>query len=158
MSTRFYRPPARGDLAISDQNGEVRYEVLDHTADAGIIAYGATLPELFENAAYGMFDLMFDCAALGTAYSRPVVAAGDTVEELLVAWLSELLAVSESDEMAFGFFTVDRLEEGGVQGSASGVPFAEARLVGPPVKAATYHQVAVVEIPDGWWARVFFDV
>lgn len=136
----------------------LRYEVLPHTADTGIVAYGATPLELFENAAYGMFDLMFDLAALGGGPDRPVLAAGDTLEELLVAWLGELLYESETVGLAFRTFTVDRLEEGGVQGAASGPALTGVELRGAPVKAVTYHDLAVVQIPDGWWARVIFDV
>ena len=136
----------------------IRYEVLPHTADTGIIAYGVTLAEVFENAAFGMFDLMFDLSAVPTERSRPVMAAGDTPEELLVAWLGALLAESEIHGLAFASFTVDRLEEGGAQGSAQGAPAAELELRGPPVKAVTFHDLAVVEVPNGWWARLIFDV
>jgi SHS2 domain-containing protein len=135
-----------------------RYEVLPHTADTAIIAYGSTLPEVFENAAFGMFDLMFDLTEVVPTRSRPMVAAGDTPEELLVAWLGELLTEAEIHDLAFSYFTVDRLEEGGVQGSAQGSPATGLELQGPPIKAVTYHDLAVVEIPDGWWARVVFDV
>ncbi len=135
-----------------------RYEVLPHTADTGIVAYGSTLFELFENAAYGMFDLMYDLASLGGGPDRPVMAAGDTAEELLVGWLAELLYESETAYLAFRTFTVDRLEEGGVQGAASGPSLAFVELRGAPIKAVTYHDLAVVEIPGGWWARVIFDV
>lgn len=135
-----------------------RYEVLPHTADTGIIAYGSTAFELFEHAAYGMFDLMTDLEDVPSRYSRPIVAAGDTVEELLVNWLSNLLAESEIHELVFSAFAVDRLEEGGVQGSAGGMPWDGIELRGAPIKAVTYHDLAVVEIPDGWWARVIFDV
>lgn len=135
-----------------------RYEALEHTADAAIVAYGDTLPELFENAAYGMFDLMFDLTSAPGSRSRPIVATGDSVEDLLVGWLSSLLTESEISGLAFSTFTVDRLLEGGVQGSAGGAPSGGLELVGPPVKAVTYHDLAVVEVPDGWWARVVFDV
>ena len=135
-----------------------RYDILSHTADTAIIAYGATLPELFENAAFGMFDLMVDLAGVRSAASRPVVAAGDDPESLLVAWLSELLVISEADDLVFSWFAVDRLEEGGVQGSAGGAPPSGMELRGPPIKGVTYHDLAVVEIPDGWWARLVFDV
>ncbi len=135
-----------------------RYEVLPHTADTGIIAYGATVEELFEHAAYGMFDLMFDLAALHPARDVPVTAAGDTAEELLVDWLSVLLFEAETEDLALCSFTVDRLEEGGLQGAAGGAPLGEVELRGPPIKAVTYHQLAVVEIPQGWSARVIFDV
>jgi SHS2 domain-containing protein len=135
-----------------------RFEVLSHTADTGIIAYGSTLPEVFEHAAYGMFSLMFDLDGVPSPVSRPILAAADTVEELLVAWLGEILAVAEIEDLAFSSFIVDRLEEGGVQGAAAGVPAGEASLVGPPIKAVTFHDLAVVEIPEGWWARIIFDV
>lgn len=135
-----------------------RYEVLAHTADTGIIAYGATLEELFEHAAYGMFDLMFDLAALRSAQDVPVAAAGDTTEELLVDWLSTLLFEAETQDLALCSFIVDRLEEGGLQGAAGGMPLGEVELRGPPIKAVTYHQLTVVEIPEGWRARVIFDV
>ena len=61
-----------------------RYETIPHSADAAIVAYGATRHELFENAAYGMFDLMYDLAALKPQRDRPVMAGGDTIDELLV--------------------------------------------------------------------------
>lgn len=140
------------------QNASVRYEVLDHTADTGIRAYGVTSRELFENSAWGMFDLMFDLKELSPARDLPVIAAGDTHEELLFNWLSELLYQSETLGLALCYFTVDRLEEGGVQGSAGGVPVTMVGLRGPPIKAVTYHDLAVVENPDTWWARVIFDV
>ncbi len=135
-----------------------RYEVLPHTADTGVIAYGSTLPELFENAGYAMFDLMFDLGSLRPQRDVPVVAVGDDPEGLLVDWLSELLRHAEEQGLAFCLFTVDRLEEGGVQGAAGGAPVGGLELRGPPIKAVTYHQLAVVQIPDGWWARVIFDV
>ena len=42
----------------------LRYEVLAHTADTGILAHGASLAEAFENAAFGMFDLVFDLSGV----------------------------------------------------------------------------------------------
>jgi SHS2 domain-containing protein len=136
----------------------MRYQALDHTADTGIIAFGVTAQELFENAAWGMFDLMFDLRQLDPIRDLPVMTDGDPLEELLVNWLSELLFQAESLELALCYFTVDRLEEGGVQGSAGGVPLAEVELKGPPIKAVTYHDLAIVENPDTWWARLIFDV
>ena len=37
-----------------------QYEIIEHTADVGIKAYGETLSEAFENAAKGMFDIITD--------------------------------------------------------------------------------------------------
>jgi SHS2 domain-containing protein len=135
-----------------------RYETIPHTADVAFIAYGPTLHELFENAAFAMFDIAFDLSAASGRVTRPIVASGDTMEELLVAWLNELVAEAETHDMAFSSFGVDRLEEGGVQGWAGGDPVGSTPLIGAPVKAATHHDLAIVEIPDGFWARVVLDV
>ena len=37
---------------------EKKFEVLNHTADIGIIAYGSSMKEAFANAATGMFSLI----------------------------------------------------------------------------------------------------
>ncbi len=36
------------------------YELIEHTADVGIKAYGKNISEAFENAAKGMFDIITD--------------------------------------------------------------------------------------------------
>lgn len=135
-----------------------RYDVVSHTADVGFIAYGATPAEMFEHAAFAMFDLVFDLTGAVGRVSRPIVAAGDSLQDLLVAWLSEVLTESEIHDLAFSSFGVDRLEDGGVQGWAAGDPVDRFELKGAPVKAVTHHDLAVVEVPDGWWARVVLDV
>ena len=38
----------------------IDYELIDHTADIGVKAYGKTLDEAFENAAKAMFDIITD--------------------------------------------------------------------------------------------------
>ncbi|MCJ7808130.1 MAG: archease, partial [Dehalococcoidia bacterium] len=37
-----------------------RFEIIDHTADVGIAAYGEDLKEAFANAAYALFSMMLD--------------------------------------------------------------------------------------------------
>ena len=36
----------------------MKYEIIDHTADIGIRAFGKNIQELFENTAYGMFEII----------------------------------------------------------------------------------------------------
>jgi SHS2 domain-containing protein len=136
----------------------LRYEPLDHTADTGIVAYGAGLPELFENAAFGMFDLMFDLSELHTGRDHQVSVEADGLEELLVAWLEELLFRAESEGLAFLAFSVEELDEHRLSGVAKGVSSEGVELVGPPIKAVTYHDLEVTETESGWRARVIFDV
>ena len=135
-----------------------RYEPLDHTADTGIVAYGANLPELFENAAFGMFDLMFDLSELHTGREQPVSVEAEGLEELLLRWLEELLFRAESEGLAWLDFSVAEVGEQSLSGVAKGVSSEGIELVGPPIKAVTYHDLEVAETESGWRARVIFDV
>jgi SHS2 domain-containing protein len=135
-----------------------RYEVLAHTADTGIVAHGASLAEAFESAAFGMFDIVCDLSRAPAADECRVEVEADTPGELLVAWLSALLAEAEIRGLAFSTFRVRLFAGNRLRGTAAGSPSAGLELRGPPVKAVTYHDLAVEEEPGGWRARVIFDV
>jgi SHS2 domain-containing protein len=136
----------------------IGYEILAHTADTGISAYGRTLPEVFEQAARAMFVLMFGEVSEPTSQGMDVAVSAETVEDLLVAWLSELLFLSEAEELAFSRFEVTGVDDRSAEGTAQGVPYPSVELVGPPIKAVTYHQLEVTQDDAGWRARVIFDV
>jgi hypothetical protein len=78
------------------------------------------------------------------------------VEDLLAAWLEELAALSRTEGLALCYFTVDRLEEGGVQGSAAGMPSRGVARRAPGVDGLAADPLTVVEIPTGWWVRLGF--
>ena len=56
------------------------------------------------------------------------------------------------------YFTVDRLEEGGVQGSAAGLPATEAVRRGARVTGLIDRRPEPVSIPDGWWVDLSLDI
>lgn len=129
---------------------------MSHTADAGIVAYGTSLDELFANAAYGMFDLMFDVDRLEPDTSVGVVVEADGVEGLLVAWLSDLLGRFEIENRVWCRFTPEVRPGWRVAADVEGAPVGELR--GAPVKAVTYHGIEIRRDAAGWRATVYFDV
>ena len=133
------------------------YEIVVHDP-LTLRVYGATLEELFEEAAYAVFDQGHRLDEIPGTYSRPVIAPGDTNDELLGGWLTELLAMSRSEGITPSYFVVDRLEEGGVQGSAAGVPSSSAPRRGPAVIDVVAPMESPVPIPDGWWVDVVVDI
>lgn len=133
------------------------YEQVSHTADTGIVTRGATLEEVVGNAAFAMFDLMYelDDEASGTPVEFELAAASPP--DLLVAVLGELLYRSEVDDLAFNDVLV-RTGGDRVLVRAHGHPVDPRELRGPPIKAVTYHDLRCEPTEDGWLAQVIFDV
>ncbi|MGH2397558.1 MAG: archease [bacterium] len=140
------------------------FEVIDHTADVGIIARAPTLRELFEVAAEGMFSFMIDPATVeNRAWHERSVEAGD-LEGLLIAWLNDLLLFLSVEEFVPKVFVVDELvaDEGKghrLRATVHGEPVDPARHhFRLDVKAATYHALQIARADGDWTARVIFDV
>ena len=141
----------------------LRYEVLEHTADIGIVAYGRDLPELFAAAAMGLSALMVDLDTVQEQLCRRLALAapvwGD-YEGLLVDWLSELVYLFDAEHLLFRRYAVDAVNEQGLRATAWGEPVDPARhVLGTAIKAVTYHALEVRQLEDGTWqARVILDV
>ena len=136
----------------------VRY--VEHTADTAIEVRAPTLEACFARAAAAMFAVVLRPPA-NTAPVESVdldVRAGG-VADLLVAWLEELLYLSEVKGLALLSFTVVRVSRGRVRGSARGSKFGRDALVsGPAVKGVSRHALSVKREGGSWHARVIFDV
>lgn len=133
-----------------------RYEEFEHTADVGIRAFGQTLEELFENAAYGMFQIIAGERRARPVIERAVALSGDDVEQLLVRFLSELLYLSAVHHLLFSEFHVT-IEDGALRARCLGEEFGEDRRgLGTEVKAVTCHMLEV-NLQEGW-AQVLLDV
>lgn len=134
------------------------FEVIEHTADVGIIAYGRDLPELFANAARGMFHFIIKPELVRPSEERKVEVEGDDLEGLLVAWLNDLLVVLNAESFIPSEFQIDELAPTRLKGRLRGEPVNPSRhRFSLDVKAATYHALNVSRT-NGWSARVIFDI
>lgn len=123
-----------------------RFEVIDHTADIGIAAYGADLKEAFANAAYALFSLMVDLKGVGDASCHEVEVTAEDRVELLVAWLNELIYLFEVENVLFKRFEIGELNETRLRASCYGEKIdPERHKIKIGVKAATYHMLKVEE-------------
>jgi SHS2 domain-containing protein len=135
------------------------FEIIEHPADVGFLAFGATREELFANAALAMLSLACELEGVEERERRAIEAVASDDEALLFAWLAEILAVAEIEEKVFRRVEVTALEAGRIRGIAHGEPFDRARhKAGTMIKAVTYHQLRVEQTPAGWRATVFLDV
>jgi SHS2 domain-containing protein len=145
--------------ALSRKDRQACFEVLEHPADVGFIAYGQTLKELFANAALAMMSLAYELDGVEERERRELTAEGGGTDALLYSWLAEVLAVADAEHLVFRRFVVTELNAGRVRGVAHGEKFDKARHhAGTYVKAVTLHQFRVERSGKAWSARVFLDV
>ena len=139
-----------------------RYEYLEHTGDIGIRAYGATLEELFINAALGLLEAIADLSTVGTTTQTEIEVAAESLEELMVAWLDELNFRHEVEEVFFQRVEIQAISEAPYRltAIAYGEPVDFAKhIVYTEIKSITYHQLIVECTPDNrWMAQVIFDL
>ena len=102
-----------GDVAVMMENYNVMgYELLDHTADMGIRVWADDVKGLFQEAARALFDIITDLEKVEARLDREVAVQGSGQEELMVAWLSELLYLHEVEELLFCDFALSEVNRG----------------------------------------------
>ncbi|MBI2191698.1 MAG: archease [Planctomycetes bacterium] len=136
-----------------------RYELVDHTADIGVVVQSSSLTGLFENAAYALFDLQVNLDGVDGVELRQIDVEADDLEQALVAWLQRLLVILDLENLVFSRFEVAEACAHGVRGRAWGEKLDVRRheLRGQ-IKAVTYHELEVKKTEKGWRAQIVFDV
>ncbi len=138
---------------------KARYEIIDHTADVGIAAYGSDMAEAFASAARGMFSLMVDIESVSDAVSQTIDIHADNREDLLVSWLNEMIYRCEVDGMLFSRFEVNRLTHREMDATCYGERIDPQRhRIKTGIKAATYHNVRIDKVDGGYRVQVLFDI
>jgi len=119
------------------------YEVIDHTADLMVKAHGRTLEECFANAGYALFDQTVDLSTIRPELTFEVDAFGETPEDLLYSFLSELLFLEDCEGMVLCKLTV-KFNDDGLLCIGKGEILDKSRhRVKSEIKAVTYHMMSV---------------
>jgi len=136
-----------------------RYEQFPHTADIGVRVYGKDLKGLFENAAFAMFDIIADLEGLTGSVTQDITLKAPGLEELLVAWLDELLYNFYTKSLIFYKFDIKELTDTGMEARVVGRPVgANRNRLKTEIKAATYSDLKIEKTPDGYKVEIVFDV
>lgn len=147
------------ELVRAEDSAAGDYRLLEHTADMGIEAWADTLDALFIAAARGLQEILFGqaCSTEGHEPLKVELQAGDE-EELLVAWLGEILFMVEQRNFCPAFFVIEEIGRQGLKGSVVGRYQQEDCRPLREVKAVTYHLLRVLRQDNRWQARVYLDL
>ena len=83
----------------------------DLTSDVMFEAYGMNLKELFNNAATAMFTIFCKIDRVMPKKKILVEIKGQNKEELMKAWLQELIALVDIEEKFFSRFDIIKIDE-----------------------------------------------
>jgi SHS2 domain-containing protein len=138
-----------------------KYELIEHTADIFIKAYGQTVAEAFGVVAEAMFSLMVDEAEI--ARTEQIEFSIDAIDQetLLVSYLSELIVIHEVQQLVFDRIEVNFDREDHLTARAWGEQFDEKKhRHGLLFKAASYHLMEIVESTADHpaYVKVLFDI
>ncbi|QDA31633.1 archease [Thermococcus indicus] len=140
-----------------------KWEHYEHTADVGIRGYGESLEGAFEAVALALFDVMVDVKKVESRECREVEVEGEDLMALLYNFLEELLVLHDMEGLVFGDVDVEieKTEEGyRLRAKACG-EVLDYEKHGPKeeVKAITYHEMRIEQLPDGrWMAQLVPDI
>ncbi len=134
-----------------------RFQLIEHTADTGLIAYGRTLAEAFANAAYGLFSIIAELKEVKERESRSLEISEEDPESLLFEWLNSLIYLFDVEMILFKRFDIEHVNDHKLKAICYGEKYDPSRhhlKIG--VKSATYHMLKVDK--DKNQVQVIFDI
>lgn len=139
------------------------FEIIEHPADVGFLACGATREELFANAALAMMTLACAPQRIEERERREIAVTAADLESLLYAWLAEILAMADAEQLFFRRAEIHSFASQpqglALRGALFGEKYDKQRhAAGTYIKAVTYHQLRVEQTAQGWRAQVYLDV
>jgi SHS2 domain-containing protein len=140
------------------------YSLLEHTADAGVRAWGRDPADAFASAARGMFAIMLgddpaDLRAAARPMAREVAVTGESWDDLLVNWLAELLFQFEVDRFVPQHMRFEACAPPRCAATVEGICIDDLdAIAGVGIKAVTYHQMDVQITPGRTTVQVIFDI
>lgn len=137
-----------------------KYEQIEHTGDIGIRVFGKTRKQLFEHAAFALFDLMTTVRLVKPIVEQSIEIHAADQEELLVNWLSELNFIFQTDYQLFCKFKISDLTDTFLRAIVSGEPVDSTRHeISNEIKAITFHKLKIDKSAEGTWiAQIIFDI
>jgi SHS2 domain-containing protein len=140
-----------------------RFEVLEHTADVYIAAYGQSLKEAFENAASATFNAMTEIEKIKPEVEENVEVEAHDEHALLYSWIEELLIRFETTGKLYCCFNISSIEKTpaclNLKAKIWGEPFdSDRHLQKVGIKAVTYHRMEIVKKPKAVTVKFILDI
>lgn len=133
-----------------------KYEILEHTADLKIRAFGKTKKELFLNMLLGMETALRPKIKNIKEKIKNINVESSNLETLLVDFLSEVLYLIQVNKEICQDIKFKKFSDTKIEAELSG---QKVESFGEDIKGVTYHDLEIKQNLDGTWqATVLFDI
>ena len=133
------------------------YEILEHTADAGVRARGQTREAVFENAAQGLYALALQHKPQEGVEKLSFHFQAENLESLLVRFLEELVYLLYTRNLAGARFAIKLHSDTHLETDIEFQRILPQDLT-KEIKSPTFHQLKFEQQDGTWLAEVYFDL
>lgn len=137
------------------------YRFLPHTADIKVEAWGSDLEEAFKYAGIAFSDIIVDVSKVKKKLSREFDADGGDIQELLYNFIERLILFVDLENIIFSDFNIDMKKASTYILNCT----AYGDYINPDihgyktlVKAITYHEMEIIEMPEKILIRYVVDI
>ncbi len=139
-----------------------KFTFVPHTADVAVRVQAGSLKDLFATAAKALFAVLVAKKANGPAAGLAelkIEKTGDTLEDVLKAWLDELLFEFQGNGRMLHRIKSLSVGEDAVSACVLLCDFDRASYdFKDEIKAVTYHEMKIEKGRRGWQTMLIFDV
>lgn len=134
------------------------YRILEHTADIGFEAYGATKEQALEHAGIALLSIITDPDKILIRQQKTIEINADDRQQLLVRYLNEVLYLIDGESFLPARVKVSLQGDTTLQAVLHGEKRTDIHEIRTDVKAITYHQLRFERSGDGYVIRIFVDI
>ena len=130
------------------------YQVLEHTADFKLRAWGSDLTELFNSLLQGIFANA-KVVNKKESTANPLTIEATSLEDLVVDFLTEVVYLADVNDSSYLELNPQEISESKIAGKLTGY---KVKSLDPEIKGVTYHDLVVKKTKEGYEATVLFDI
>jgi len=139
------------------------YEYLEHRADIGMRVSADTLEGIFQDAAEGLFNIIYDAHTVSPIKSFSLLVQAPTLEFLVIEFLNEIVSLMDRKGIFFSQcvdIVIDakkkiKVVQCVLRGESQN---RDKHMVKTEVKAATYSGLSLTRVNNNYIFQCLFDV
>jgi len=140
----------------------MKYTIIDHTADFAVEFYGKTIPELFENSAISLSEIIFEKPVINHQIGAlDLTFSTDSIEINYIDFLREILYHINQNYFYFYECHAQLISETALTINCSYIQMTKNDII-HEIKAVTYHECGIKDKIKNkqkiYYAKVTFDI